>query len=75
MPSRRDDRPRAASIPPITTPANILLDRLFGAHCVTLDWRADRNAVIGCLIRKERFAASDNVLFWPARRTGRCSGD
>lgn len=29
---------------------NILLDRLFGAHCVTVDWRADRNAVIGGLI-------------------------
>jgi L-cysteate sulfo-lyase len=29
---------------------NILLDRLFGAHCVTVDWRADRNAVIGGLM-------------------------
>jgi L-cysteate sulfo-lyase len=29
---------------------NIVLDRLFGAHCVTVDWRADRNAVIGGLI-------------------------
>jgi L-cysteate sulfo-lyase len=29
---------------------NILLDRLFGARCVTVDWRADRNAVIGGLI-------------------------
>ncbi len=29
---------------------NILLDRLFGAHCVTVDWRADRNAVIGSLM-------------------------
>jgi len=29
---------------------NILLDRLFGAHCVMLDWKADRNAVIASLI-------------------------
>ncbi len=36
--------------PDYDTTGNILLDRLFGAHCVMLDWRADRNAVIGGLI-------------------------
>ncbi len=29
---------------------NILLDRLFGAHCVYVDWKANRNAVIAGLI-------------------------
>lgn len=29
---------------------NILLDRLFGAHCTMFDWKADRNAVIAELI-------------------------
>jgi len=29
---------------------NIFLDRLFGAHCTVVDWRADRNAVITGLL-------------------------
>ncbi len=29
---------------------NIFLDRLFGAHCTLVDWRADRNAVIARLL-------------------------
>ncbi|MCC7045877.1 MAG: D-cysteine desulfhydrase family protein [Alphaproteobacteria bacterium] len=29
---------------------NILLDRLFGAHCTMFDWKADRNEVIAGLI-------------------------
>ena len=40
----------AAVDPDYGETGNILLDRLFGAHCVLVDWKANRNAVIAELI-------------------------
>ncbi|MCK6451811.1 MAG: D-cysteine desulfhydrase family protein [Alphaproteobacteria bacterium] len=53
---------------------NILLDRLFGAHCVFVDWKSNRNAVIAALIEglKSRGKRPYMVAYGGSSALGAC---